>query len=135
MIVNLDGEGNIISQKAFGTVKVQSDGLDVCSTLDGGYAVSSLIVEDDKGSSVILKFNSANKIEWKKESKKGIVYSIASTMDGGLILCVSEDTKDKFLKNIFVVRLNPPRHVLWERIYTEYEIYVLLNTDIIETKK
>lgn len=56
-IVNLDGEGNIIYQKALGTVNIQSDGLDVCSTLDGGYAVSSLIVEHGKGSSVISKFN------------------------------------------------------------------------------
>lgn len=133
-IVNLDGEGNVLSKQAYGIVGIQSDGLDVCSTSDGGYAVSGLVVDNNKASTVVLKFDSSNNLEWKQILEVGAAFSIAATCDDGFVLCGAANKADSLMSNVFVTRLDPYGKLLWQNVYTDYDIYVLLNSDIIQTK-
>lgn len=133
-IVNLDGEGNILSKQAYGIVGIQSDGTDVCATSDGGYAICGLVVNENAASTVVLKFDSANNLEWKQFLDVGAAYSIAATCDDGFVLCGAANIPDSLMSNVFVTRLDPNGKKLWQNVYTDFDIYVLLHSQIIQTK-
>lgn len=131
-IVKLDNYGNILFQNAIGTVGVQSNGLGVCATSDGGYAIVAQSIPNGVPSSIVLKFNSENKIEWQKTFDVGIAHSIKETMDGGFVLSGAKLINESLLSNPFILRLNESGDSLWLNIFDDYKVYVLLDSDIIE---
>lgn len=133
-IVKLDNDGDILFQKAIGTVGIQSNGLGVCATKDGGYAIVAQSIPDGIPSSIVLKFNAENNLEWQKTFDVGIAHSIKQTMDGGFVLSGSKNIDNSLLCNPFILRLNESGDSLWLNIYNDYKIYVLLDSDVIENK-
>lgn len=131
-VINFDKEGNIIWQKAFGEVGIQSDGYDVKATKDGGFIVTGLSSEEST-LTWILKFDSKGTLQWDKKFDVGLAFSITQTMDEGYALIGSHSLEDSLNSNPFILRLNTQGDKVWGKIYDDYEIYVLINGDIIET--
>lgn len=133
-VINFDNNGDIIWQSAFGTVGIQSDGYDIKATKDGGFIVCGLYAEKIP-STYVLKFNSKGKLQWDKKYDIGVAFSITQTLDDGYALVGRSNTigQEGSLENPpFILRLDNKGNVVWKKIYEDYQIYVLLDADIIE---
>lgn len=133
-IVKLDQDGNILWQKSFGTVGIQSDAIDVSASSDGGFIVTGLILKGNSPSTKVLKFDAHNNLQWDKNFDIGVAFSITKTMDGGFVLLGASNIEDSLLSNVFILRIDSKGQRIWEKLYNEFEVYVLLNGEIIETK-
>lgn len=135
-IVKLNEAGEKIWEKQLGNVNEQTDGYDVTSTADGGFAVTGLIREKDTSNlfTWVLKFDSDGNLQWEKKYSSGVAYSISQTKDLGYILSGYHLLPGGLNSNLYVVRLDPAGNIIWSKIYDEYEIYVLLDSDIKETE-
>lgn len=135
-VVKLDASGNKIWERAFGSKGAQNDGYDIAATSDGGFVVTGLVLE--KGSkrayTWVLKFDANGALQWDRKYDGGIAYSVTQTKDGGYLLSGAHNLPDSFNSNVYLLRLNPNGDKVWERAYPDFEIYVLLDSDAIETK-
>lgn len=134
-IVKINEEGEKIWEKQLGNVNEQTDGYDVTATADGGFAVTGFIREKETSNTFtwVLKFDSDGNLQWDKKFSGGVAYSISQTRDCGYILSGYHLLSGGLQSNIYVLRLDPNGNIIWSKIYDEYEIYVLLDSDITET--
>jgi hypothetical protein len=134
-VVKLDTDGNIIWEKTFGSKEQQSDGLDVIATWDGGFAVIGLVLE--KGTNIVgtrvMKFDKDGNLQWDNQFDGGVAYSIYQTRNGGYVLSGAHNIEDSFNSNVYVLRLDGEGNKVWDKIYSDYEIYVLIDSGIVET--
>lgn len=134
-IVKINEAGEKIWEKQIGNVNEQSDGYDVTATADGGFAVTGLLREKESSNvfTWVLKFDADGNLQWERKFSDGVAYSISQTKDFGYILSGSHLLPDGFNSYIYVLRLDSNGNILWSKIYDDYQIYVLLDSDIIET--
>ncbi|MBE6051451.1 MAG: hypothetical protein E7214_12575 [Clostridium sp.] len=131
-VARIDQDGKMIWQKALGFLNTQSNGQSITNTFDGGFIVCGSVIDVNKTSTRIIKFNHDNKIEWERTFDIGIPLSITQTKDKGFAICGAHFIDNSLKSNIFVLRLNEYGNVLWQKIYEDFNIYVLLNGSIIE---
>jgi len=130
-IVNLDPQGNLIWQTTYGQQGVQTDGFAVMATSDG-FVVAGDTSGHGKSSGVVLKY-SGQRLVWEKNFDKGTCFAISATQDGGFILAGASSTKDALNFNPYVLRLAANGSTVWERVYSQIEIYELGMSGVIET--
>lgn len=135
-VVKLNREGEKIFEAAFGSREEQSDGLDVTATADGGFVVAGLFRDkiSNRTGTRVLKFDAANRLEWDQRFEPGIAYAIRQTRDGGYILSGARNIPDSLNSNPFVLRLDAEGNKLWEQVYSDIEVFVLLDSGIVETE-
>lgn len=133
-VVRFDSDGNIIFQDALGGVGIQSDGISVCATKDGGFAIVAILIENAVAKTAVIRYDSSNAVVWQKFFDIGAGLSITETLDGGFAIAGATEVGVTLNNNIFILRLDSNGDMLWSEVYTDYEIYVLLNADIIENK-
>lgn len=134
-VVIFDAEGNIIWQSAFGNVGKQSDGYSIKSTKDGGFVIAGLSMEETS-LTCVLKFDAKGKLQWSKKYNIGVAFSVAQTMDDGYVLVGRSNncSEEESLENPpFILRIDTQGNIVWQKTYDDYQIYVLLKCDIIET--
>ncbi|HEX2953361.1 MAG TPA: hypothetical protein VHR47_05190 [Bacillota bacterium] len=135
-VVKLNRDGDKVLEEAFGSKEEQSDGEDVTATSDGGFAVTGLFREklSDRTGTRVLKFGRDNSLEWDQRFDTGVAYAIRQTRDGGYILSGARQIPDSLNSNPYVLRLDAKGNKLWEQVYTDYQVYVLLNSGVAETQ-
>jgi hypothetical protein len=135
-IVKLNEDGGKVWEQAYGSLDQQSDGEDIAPTSDGGFIVAGLFLlkGTEQAGTWVLKFGSDNQLEWEQRFDIGVTFSIRQTRDGGYILAGAHNIPDSLNSNPFVLRLDAMGNRLWEQIYTDYEVYVLLDSDLVETQ-
>lgn len=135
-VVKLNEDGERIFEETFGSPEEQSDGQDVAATADGGFVVAGSFIEKQSQhmGTRVLKFDAANRLEWDERFDTGIAFAIRQTQDGGYILSGARNIPNTLNSNPFVLRLDGEGNKLWERIYTDFEIYVLLDSGVVETE-
>lgn len=134
-IVKFDSEGNKIWEGAFGGKNQQNDGLAITATSDGGFAVAGLILDldTDHPSTWVLKFDRDCNLQWDKTYDGGVAFAITQTRNGGYVLSGAHNLTGSLNSNVYVLRLDQNGNKVWERNYPEMEVYVLLESGIIET--
>lgn len=86
-VARIDQDGKMIWQKALGFLNTQSNGQSITNTFDGGFIVCGSVIDVNKTSTRIIKFNHDNKIEWERTFDIGIPLSITQTKDKGFAIC------------------------------------------------
>lgn len=134
-IVKINEAGEKVWEKQLGNVNEQTDGYDVTATADGGFAVTGFILEKEtsKVFTWVLKFDADGNLQWDKKFSGSVAYSISQTKDFGYILSGSHLLPDGLNSNVYVLRLDHNGNIIWSKIYEEFQIYVLLDSDIKET--
>lgn len=134
-IANIDGTGNIIREQTFGSAGYQNDGYAVAATSDGGFIVSGLNLQHDSNSptTVVMKFDANFNLQWENQFTGGIAFAIRQTKDGGYILSGAHNITGSSNSNPYALRLDANGNPVWEKSYQDYQIYVLLQSDITET--
>lgn len=136
-VVKINENGDKVWEKALGNMNAQNDGYDIAATADGGFVITGLILGKETGIKYtwVLKFDANGNLLWDKKFEGNIAYSITQTKDGGYILSGAHSLPKSLNQNIYVLRLDSEGDKVWDNVYTEYEIYVLLDSDIIETTR
>lgn len=134
-VVRLDPLGIKVWEAAFGTTAEQSDGEDVAPTADGGFVVTGLFLEKATGltGTRVLKFGPDNEVQWDKRFETGVAHAVRQTRDGGYILSGAHMIPGSLNSNPYILRLDAEGSLLWEQVYTDFEIYVLQDSAIVET--
>jgi hypothetical protein len=135
-IANIDDTGNIIRERTFGSSGYQNDGYAVAATSDGGFIISGLNLQHGPTSmptTVVMKFDANFNLQWENQFTGGIAFAIRQTKDGGYILSGAHNISGSLNSNPYALRLDANGNPVWEKYYQDYQIYVLLQSDITET--
>lgn len=127
-------DGSVIWQKNIGEKGVKRDGYAVTASKDGGFVVSSLAIKHGSSelNNVVMKFDANGDQEWSTYLDDKVGYSIITTQNGNYAMCGATAPDSGGNNQIFAALLDPSGKILWEKTYTTYSIYVLLNSDITE---
>jgi hypothetical protein len=134
-VARLDVMGEKIWEGTFGNENEQNGGYTVTATSDGGFIVTGLAwkKEFNNPSTWVLKFDKNNQLQWNKKFDGGLAYTIIQTRDGGYALSGARRLADGENSIIYLLRLDADGNKLWERADPDYEIYLLLESGIIES--
>lgn len=128
-------DGSELWQKNIGTPGVKSDGYSVTATDDGGFVVTCLVINYVPSVTMktkVVKFDTDGNQVWETELDQGIGYSIINTSDGGFAVCGSSLPDQYFNSNFFAAKLDASGKIVWQKVYDDLTIYVLLHSDLVE---
>ncbi len=133
-IARINADGDIIAEKTLGRKEDKNNGYDVIATSDGGFLVTASIIspDTDAAQTWVIKFDKNFNQTWDKTFAGSVAFSVTQTKDGGYALAGSHLLPGSPNSNVYVLRLDANGNALWEKIFDEYEVYVLINSDIIE---
>jgi hypothetical protein len=133
--VRLDAMGKKIWEGTFGSKEEQNDGYAVTATADGGFIITGFVLDKATGQpgTWVLKFDQNCKLQWDKKFDGGIAFDVTEVRDGGYALSGAHNVVGSLNSNVYVLRLDGNGHKIWEKIYPDYEVYVLLESGISET--
>ncbi len=136
-VVKLDPDGRKIWEKTLGGKKRQNDGYSVAATPDGGFIVTGLRLDKRQGGAPatwVLKFGGSGELQWDKVFDAGVAYAVIPAEDGGYALAGAHNLPGSLNSNVYVLRLDADGRKIWERIYPDFQVYVLLRSGIAQTR-
>jgi hypothetical protein len=136
-VVRLDAMGRKIWEKTFGNKEEQNDGYDVIATSDGGFIVAGLVLDKKtyQPQTWVLKFDKNCNLQWDKLFANGVAFSVIQTRDGGYAFSGAHNLPGSLNSDVYVLRLDAKGNTLWEKVYQDYEVYVLLESGVVEDSK
>lgn len=114
-VLNLNANGDIVWQRAYGSAGLSEYPISVFPTLDGGYAVGGATQGNGTGDVWVLKLNGAGAVVWQeiyRGSVSSFGRSLMPTIDGGYIVAGETASTDAF-----ILKLDATGSMEWERTY------------------
>jgi hypothetical protein len=109
-IMKLDGAGNILWQKIYGSgswlmdITVTSDG----GAFAGGYTRSGLW---------LLRINASGDVQWQKTFSGGLARAVATTVDGGFVVAGAYYAYGSTSYDYLVMRVDVAGNLLWQETF------------------
>ena len=118
MLIKIDGSGNVIWNKLYGTNEGEY-AQSVAQTVDGGYVFTGLKTRDATVFDIFfVKTDADGNQVWEKTYRGGIEgSSVAATNDGGYILAGYTINEGIGGEDIYIVKTNSDGDTLWTRTY------------------
>lgn len=121
MVVKVDGNGNVIWQKTYGSV--HSEVLDIQPTNDGGYVVAGELRLPNYLGYWVMKLDSNGVVSWQKAYSR-VLYidnnltAIKQTADGGYVVGGYSNVTG-FGRHAWVLKLDANGNIIWQKLYRQ----------------